>query len=97
MFEPRAGRIRTINRGDMKSSSFPKLSILAGVTAGLVHGVVAQAQDLRKDATDATKQANLALLKQLPFGDTSDFDAANKGFIVPLPSETTSSSWRMES
>ena len=71
----------------MEGSVLAKLSILAVVTAGLVHGVAAQTQDVRKDATDATKQANSALLRQLPFNDTSDFDAANKGFIAALPSE----------
>jgi alkyl sulfatase BDS1-like metallo-beta-lactamase superfamily hydrolase len=65
---------------------FGRLSIVALLSAGLVHAAAAQAQDPRRDATDATKQANSALLKQLPFGDTSDFDAANKGFIAPLPS-----------
>ncbi|MEY9512576.1 MBL fold metallo-hydrolase [Bradyrhizobium elkanii] len=43
---------------------------------------------MRKGAADATKQANSVLLKQLPFSDTSDFDAANKGFMAALPSET---------
>lgn len=71
----------------MSRVSFATLSILGIVTAGLVHAAVAQTQDPRKDAADATKQANSALLKQLPFHDTSDFDAAKKGFIAPLPSE----------
>jgi alkyl sulfatase BDS1-like metallo-beta-lactamase superfamily hydrolase len=71
----------------MKGSTFGKLSILAAVTVGVVHGAAAQTQDVRKDATEATKQANSVLLKQLPFNDTSDFDAANKGFIAALPTE----------
>lgn len=57
------------------------------VIVGVFWTAAAQSQDVRKDATDATKQANSALLKQLPFSDASDFDAANKGFIAPLPSE----------
>ena len=47
--------------------SFAKLSILEILTASLVHAAAAQTQDPRKDATEATKQANSALLKQLPF------------------------------
>jgi alkyl sulfatase BDS1-like metallo-beta-lactamase superfamily hydrolase len=71
----------------MKISSLALLSILAVVAGGPTHGAAAQPQDLRKDATDATKKANSTLLKQLPFNDTSDFDAANKGFMAPLPAE----------
>ncbi|WP_424630356.1 alkyl/aryl-sulfatase [Bradyrhizobium sp. SYSU BS000235] len=71
----------------MSRVSFAKLSILGIVTAGLVQAATAQIQDPRKDAAQATKQANSALLKQLPFNDTSDFDAAKKGFIAPLPSD----------
>lgn len=47
----------------------------------------AQDEDQRKDAADATQEANAALLDFLPFDDTTDFDNANKGFIAPLPSE----------
>ena len=65
-----------------------KLSTLGIATASLLHAAVAQTQDPRKDATDATKQANSALLRQLPFNDNSDFDAANRGFIAALPSAT---------
>lgn len=44
-------------------------------------------QDIRGDAAAATKEANDALLKVLPFSDKSDFDNAHKGFIAPLPQE----------
>ncbi|MET4040987.1 alkyl sulfatase dimerization domain-containing protein [Bradyrhizobium sp. RT6a] len=71
----------------MRNNSFAKLSIVGILAAGFLQGAAAQTQDQRKDATDATKQANSALLKQLPFSDTSDFDAANKGLLAPLPSE----------
>jgi alkyl sulfatase BDS1-like metallo-beta-lactamase superfamily hydrolase len=60
------------------------LSILGVVGVGLA--CPAFAQDLRKDATDATKEANDRLLKELPFDDTSDFDNAKRGLIAPLPS-----------
>lgn len=71
----------------MRITAFAKSSILGILAAGYLQGAAAQTQDLRKDATEATKQANSVLLRQLPFNDTSDFDAANKGFLAPLPGE----------
>jgi len=62
------------------------------VTASLLHPALAQDQDARNDATEATKQANSALLRQLPFNDNSDFDDANRGFLAPLPSQTITGS-----
>lgn len=43
--------------------------------------------DPRKDATDATRAANHALLGSLPFDDTNDFDDAARGLIAQLPDE----------
>ncbi len=37
-----------------------------------------------KPATEATRAANAAVLKQLPFEDKTAFDLAHKGFIAPL-------------
>jgi alkyl sulfatase BDS1-like metallo-beta-lactamase superfamily hydrolase len=37
-----------------------------------------------KEATQITKEANAALLGQLPFGDTQAFDDIKKGFMGPL-------------
>lgn len=45
------------------------------------------AQDERGDATSATKKLNDALLNELPFDDTSDFDNAHKGFVAALPND----------
>ena len=45
----------------------------------------AWAQQAPKPAEDATKQANAALLKELPFSDKTSFELAHKGFIAPLP------------
>ncbi|MCB0256487.1 MAG: MBL fold metallo-hydrolase [Anaerolineae bacterium] len=59
------------------------LAILIG--AGVATSALAQAQDPRKDATDATVTANNKLLEQLPFSDKSDFDNAHKGLVAPLP------------
>jgi alkyl sulfatase BDS1-like metallo-beta-lactamase superfamily hydrolase len=39
-----------------------------------------------KPASEATKAANNALLKELPFSDKTSFELAHKGFIAPLPS-----------
>src|SRR4051794_10682641 len=63
-------------------SGISMLALLAG--GGLAPG---PAQDARNDATAATKQANDALLQELPFSDTTDFTNAHKGFIAPLPAE----------
>ncbi|MDX0635855.1 MBL fold metallo-hydrolase [Sinorhizobium medicae] len=62
------------------------LSLIAIVAAGTIP---AYAQDAatQKDATEATRAANNALLTQLPFDDTSDFDDAKRGLIAPLPTE----------
>jgi len=57
------------------------------ILAALTTFATAQAQDTRKDATEATRAANARLLDQLPFSDTSDFDSARKGLVAPLPSE----------
>lgn len=38
-------------------------------------------------ATDSTQAANDRLLSELPFGDTTAFAQAHKGFIAPLPQE----------
>src|SRR3546814_15044704 len=48
--------------------------------------VAAQGQNVRNEATDATKAANAEFLQALPFDDTSDFDNARRGLIAPLPS-----------
>jgi alkyl sulfatase BDS1-like metallo-beta-lactamase superfamily hydrolase len=59
---------------------------MTGLVALSLTGTL-QAQDARQDATATTKAANSALLQQLPFSDTSDFDNARKGLIAPLPQE----------
>ncbi|MDX1416976.1 MAG: alkyl sulfatase dimerization domain-containing protein [Candidatus Promineifilaceae bacterium] len=38
-----------------------------------------------KPATDTTIAANAAVLNELPFGDTSDYDDVARDFIAPLP------------
>ena len=40
--------------------------------------------DPRKDATAITREANAAVIEQLPFEDKRDFEEAMRGFIAPL-------------
>lgn len=40
-----------------------------------------------KPATETTRNANAAVLEELPFNDRRDFEATDRGFIAPLPSE----------
>ena len=58
----------------------------AMATAGIVFALTAQpgyAQS--RDAEPATRAANEALVKSLPFSDRADFDDAERGFIATLP------------
>ncbi|QFT67918.1 Metallo-beta-lactamase superfamily protein [Labrenzia sp. THAF35] len=52
------------------------------LAAGLCH--TALAQDTAKPATEATKAANSALLKELPFSNKQAFEDSKKGFIASL-------------
>jgi alkyl sulfatase BDS1-like metallo-beta-lactamase superfamily hydrolase len=71
----------------MRPTAFlANLSIL-GIVVGVGLAHPAFAQDLRKDATEATKAANDRLLDELPFSERSDFENAKRGLIAPLPSE----------
>ncbi len=45
---------------------------------------LAQAAKLSKSATEATKAANAAVLKELPFQNREDFAEAQRGLIAPL-------------
>src|SRR5690348_15551686 len=85
--EPWINHHKISRRREMKTTSFARVSMLGILAAGFLQGASAQTQDQRKDATSATKQANSALLSQLPFSDNSDFNDANRGLLAPLPSE----------
>ena len=41
--------------------------------------------DAARDAEPATRAANDAMAKRLPFVDTADFEAATKGLVAPVP------------
>lgn len=55
----------------------------SGIVLSLHAGAVVQAPP--KDATEATKNANAAVLNELPFADKQDFEDANRGFIATVP------------
>ena len=64
--------------------SLRKALILAAVfTLGSLHCQQVSAQS--KDAEPATRAANDAFIKSLPFADRADFDDARRGFIATLP------------
>lgn len=69
----------------MKLTPIMKGLALAGIFSTLP--LTSWAETSPKEATAATKQANDALYKQLPFSDNTDFTNAHKGFIAALPSE----------
>lgn len=64
-----------------------RLSLSLLLATATVLSPPAWAQEQAKPATNATKAANDALLKELPFNDKTSFELAHKGFIAPLPSE----------
>lgn len=41
--------------------------------------------DIARDAEPATRAANAAMAARLPFEDTADFEAAQRGLIAPVP------------
>jgi alkyl sulfatase BDS1-like metallo-beta-lactamase superfamily hydrolase len=60
------------------------LCLVAAIT--MANPSVAADAEKPKPASEATKAANNALLKELPFSDKTSFELAHKGFIAPLPS-----------
>lgn len=69
----------------MKLTPIMKSLALAGIISTLP--ATSWAETSPKEAAAATKQANDALYKQLPFSDNTDFTNAHKGFIAALPTE----------
>ena len=60
---------------------------LVGICSTSFLSLPAMAQEMSKEATTQTKEANDALYNKLPFSDQTDFMNAHKGFIAPLPPE----------
>ena len=58
------------------------LTISLMLTLGLGQSVMAA--DSAKPASEATKVANAAVLKELPFNNKQAFEDSEKGFIAPL-------------
>lgn len=67
----------------MKLNQIAKNLALAGMLSSLSVTAFAAAQ--QQDATPATREANHALYRKLPFADKTDFNNAHQGFIAPLP------------
>jgi alkyl sulfatase BDS1-like metallo-beta-lactamase superfamily hydrolase len=59
------------------------LALAAALGAGVLNCQQVSAQS--KDAEPATRAANEAFVKSLPFSDRADFDDAKRGFIATLP------------
>ncbi len=55
------------------------------MAAGSAVPVPASHLDAARDAEPATKAANEAFVAKLPFSDTRDFEAAQRGLIAPVP------------
>ncbi|MCY0990251.1 MBL fold metallo-hydrolase [Nannocystis sp. ILAH1] len=58
------------------------MGAVALLLAGAKVAVLAAGPSGPKAATEATRQANAALLQQLPFGDRADFEDAERGLIA---------------
>jgi alkyl sulfatase BDS1-like metallo-beta-lactamase superfamily hydrolase len=58
------------------------LILSAMLTLGIGQPVLAA--DSAKPATEVTKEANAAVLKELPFNNKQAYEDSNKGFIAPL-------------
>jgi alkyl sulfatase BDS1-like metallo-beta-lactamase superfamily hydrolase len=65
----------------MKHRKFAVTVLVVFVVMTLTSVALAQS----KPATESTKAANAAVLKQLPFSDQTDFENAKKGFIAEIP------------
>jgi alkyl sulfatase BDS1-like metallo-beta-lactamase superfamily hydrolase len=66
----------------MRRTAYETLCSLAIVASLFAVPTAAWAQTQPKPATEATKAANAAVLKLLPFGNKSDFEDAERGLIV---------------
>nr|WP_313492446.1 MBL fold metallo-hydrolase [Achromobacter animicus] len=66
----------------------PRKRTIAAAVATFAMGLTTAtwAADGPRPAEAATKDANAALPKELPFSDKTSFELAHKGFIAPLPS-----------
>ncbi|WP_430293311.1 hypothetical protein [Pseudomonas sp. B1-22] len=77
----------SIQPGSQAATGLWKLSASFLLAASISMTTQSWAAETAKPASDATKAANNALLKELPFEDKTSFELAHKGFIAPLPQE----------
>ena len=63
----------------LRSGMFCSVVLIAGL---VTLPIVAAAQTEPKPATEETKKANQEVLNSLPFGNKSDFEDAERGFIA---------------
>ncbi|KAF0811987.1 putative alkyl/aryl-sulfatase YjcS [Andreprevotia sp. IGB-42] len=61
-----------------------KTTRIALALAIAFYGLTAQAADTQKAASKITRDANAAVLKELPFADQQDFEDAKRGFVATL-------------
>lgn len=61
------------------------LGLVGTMALACVAGDAGETQSGPKQATAATREANAALLEQLPFSNTEDFENSRRGFIAALP------------
>lgn len=64
-----------------------RVGVLCSLVAAMTLATQVNAADPEKPkpASEATKAANNALLKELSFDNKTSFELAHKGFITPLP------------
>jgi alkyl sulfatase BDS1-like metallo-beta-lactamase superfamily hydrolase len=80
----RMAHINVQNPGKQAMKSLLKvLMVFAALSACAFNSLAAFAQS--RDAEPATRAANEAFIKSLPFSDRADFDDARRGFIATLP------------
>lgn len=68
----------------MTRSTVPVL-LRSGLVLGMLAALPGGAGAQPKDAAPATRDANAAVLQQLPFADREDFADARRGFVAALP------------
>lgn len=76
-----------MSRGAVRNS-WIWLGAAALLLAGMTDARPAFSPDGPKAATEATRQANAAVLRELPFADRADFVDAERGFIARPPTLT---------
>lgn len=85
LFPQAPARVRVHTEPRRKTPLVRRLTPFAVASLAISFSAEAWAASASKPAEPATKEANSALLKELPFSDKTSFELAHKGFIAPLP------------